>query len=57
MMGFLLIVLLLVMVGIELRAIFDKLCPTNNHLYFREVETGCMYEPFPPRNKPSSKRS
>ena len=56
-MGFLLIVLLLVMVGIELRAILDKLCPTNNHLYFREVETGCMYEPFPTRITQSSKTS
>ena len=57
MMGILLIVLLLVMVGIELNCIFDKLFSRKDQLYFREVETGCMYEPFPPRNKPSSKRS
>lgn len=59
MMGILLIVLLLVMVGIEVRSIVDKLFPPNNYddLYFQKVNTNFIYAPLPPRTRPSSKTS
>ena len=57
MMGILLIVLLLVMVAIEVRAIADKLFRKNERLFFREIETECMYPPFPTRRITQSSKT